>query len=147
MQKCEFNSTKITLLYGHYSGNIQHICSKTPFLENTSGKLLLCTIFNIDVINVEVLHKQVKCYTGIKPCLTLNEIFIRPEAAIVVDKTRKRYGIYMRFWYLNCHLCAGLHTSLVAQQHLRRTYTYPLVFKGLKQYRVQYYILTISKRN
>ena len=94
MQKCEFNSTKITLLYGHYSGNIQHICSKTPFLENTSGKLLLCTIFNIDVINVEVLHKQVKCYTGIKPCLTLNEIFIRPEAAIVVDKTRKRYGIY-----------------------------------------------------
>ena len=79
MQKCEFNSTKITLLYGHYSGNIQHICSKTPVLENTSGKLLLCTIFNIDVINVEVLHKQVKCYTGIKPCLTLNEIFIRPE--------------------------------------------------------------------
>ena len=114
MQKYEFNSTKITLLYGHYSGNIQHICSKTPFLENTSGKLLLCTIFNIDVINVEVLHKQVKCYTGIKPCLTLNEIFIRPEAAIVVDKTRKRYGIYIRFWYLNCHLYAGLHTSLVA---------------------------------
>ena len=79
MQKCELNSTEITLLYGYYSANIQHICSKTPFLENTSRKLLLYTIFNIDVINVEVLHKQVKYYTGIKPCLTLNVIFARPD--------------------------------------------------------------------
>ena len=58
MQKCEF--TEITLLYGYSSVNMQHICCKTSFLENTSGELLLYTVFNIEVINVEVLHQQVK---------------------------------------------------------------------------------------
>ena len=56
MQKCELNSTEITLLYGYSSVNIQHICSQTPFLENTSGELLLYTGFNIEVINVEVFR-------------------------------------------------------------------------------------------
>ena len=60
MQKCEFNSTEITLLYGYSSVNMQHICSRTPFLENTAEELLQYTVFNIEVINVEVLHKQVK---------------------------------------------------------------------------------------
>ena len=60
MQKCEFNSTEITLLYGYSSKNMKHICSRTPFLENTVGELILYTVFNIDVINVGVLHKQVK---------------------------------------------------------------------------------------
>ena len=45
MQKCEFNSTEITVLYGSSSVNMQHICSRTPFLENTSGELLLYTDF------------------------------------------------------------------------------------------------------
>ena len=47
MQKCEFNSTEITPLFGYSSVNMQHICSRTPFLENTSGELILYTIFNI----------------------------------------------------------------------------------------------------
>ena len=60
MQKSKFNSTEITLLYGYSSVNMQHICSRTSLLKNTSGELLLCTVFVIAVINVEVLHKQVK---------------------------------------------------------------------------------------
>ena len=59
MQKREFNSTEITLLYG-YSVNMRHIYSRTPFLENTSGEFLLYTAFNIEVINVEFLLKHVK---------------------------------------------------------------------------------------
>ena len=60
MQKCELNSSEITLLYGYSSKNMKHISSRTPFLENTSGEFILYTVFNIEVINVEVLHKQVK---------------------------------------------------------------------------------------
>ena len=60
MQKREFNSTEITLLYGYSSKNMKHIYSRTLFLENTSGGLILHTVFNIEVTNVEVLHKQVK---------------------------------------------------------------------------------------
>ena len=110
MQKCEFNSAEITLLYGCSFVNMQHICSKTPLLKNTYGELLLYTVFIIEVINVEVLHKQIKYLAGKKPCLTLNVIFARPEAVIVVNKTRKRSGVYIRLWYLNCNLCAGRHT-------------------------------------
>ena len=76
-----------TFLYGYSSKN----SSRTPFLENTSGEIILCTVFNIELINLEVFHKQVKI-----PCLTLNVIFARPEAAIVVDKTRKRSEVYVR---------------------------------------------------
>ena len=57
MQKCEFNSTEITLLYGYSSKNMKHICSRMPYLENASGKPILYNVFNIEVINVEVLHK------------------------------------------------------------------------------------------
>ena len=57
MQKCEFNSTEITLLYGYSSKNMKHICNRIPYLENPSGKLILYNVFNIEVINVEVLHK------------------------------------------------------------------------------------------
>ena len=60
MQKCEFSSTEITLLHGYSSVKMQHICSRTPLLENTSGELLLYTVFIIEVMSVEVLHKQVK---------------------------------------------------------------------------------------
>ena len=44
------------------SVNMLHYCSRTPFLENTSGKLLLRITLDIAVINVEVLSKQVKDY-------------------------------------------------------------------------------------
>ena len=58
MQKCESNSTEIILLYGYSSKNMKHICNRAPFLENTSGKLILYNVFNIrGYINVEVLHK------------------------------------------------------------------------------------------
>ena len=60
MQKCEFNSTEIPLLYRYSSVNMQQICSRTPFLESTSGELVLYTVFNRKVIKIEVLHKQVK---------------------------------------------------------------------------------------
>ena len=60
MQECEFNSTEITLLYGYSSVNMQHICSRMPLLENTSGEVLQYTVFNIEVINLEVLHKLIK---------------------------------------------------------------------------------------
>ena len=134
MQKCQFNSTEITLLYGYSSVTMQHICSRTPFLENASGELLLYTVFIIEVINLEVLHKQVKYQAGKKTCLNLNVIFARSEAAIVVDKTLKRSGVNMHLCYLNCNLCAGRHTSLVAQQHLGRTY---IVYIGLGIQRVE----------
>ena len=60
MQKCEFNSTEITLMYGYSFVNMQYIRSRTRLLENTSGELLLYTVFIIEVMFVEVLHKQVK---------------------------------------------------------------------------------------
>ena len=60
MQKRDFNFIKITLLHGFSSVNMLHICSKAPFLENTSGELILYIVLNIDVINVEVLSKSVK---------------------------------------------------------------------------------------
>ena len=60
MQKCEFNSTEITLMYGYSFVNMQYIRSRTRLLENTSGELLLYTVFIIEVMSVEVLHKQVK---------------------------------------------------------------------------------------
>ena len=60
MPKCEFNSTEIALLYGYSSENIKHICSRVPFLEDISVELILYTVFNIEVINVETLRQQVK---------------------------------------------------------------------------------------
>ena len=54
MQKCDFNQYSFV--------NMLHICGRTPFLENTSGELLLHIILNIEVINIDVLSKQVKNY-------------------------------------------------------------------------------------
>ena len=115
MQKCKFNSTEITLLYGYSSVNMQHVLSRIPFLENTSDELLLNTVFNKEVINAEVLHKQAKYQARKTPRLTLNLTFSRSEVAIAVDKTRKRSGVYVRLWLLNCNLCAWLHTFFVGQ--------------------------------
>ena len=64
MQKCDFNLIEITLLHGCPSVNILHICSRTPFLENTSGKLLLYIVLNIEAINIEVLSKQVNTFSN-----------------------------------------------------------------------------------
>ena len=49
MQKCDFNQ--------HSSVNTLQICSRTPFLGNTFGELLLHIVLNIKVINIEVLSK------------------------------------------------------------------------------------------
>ena len=93
---------------------MQHIWSRTPFLAKRSGELPLYTVFNIEVKQGETLHKQGKYLAGKKPCLILNLIFVRPEAATIVDKTIKRSGGYIGLWYLNSNLWAGRHLSLVA---------------------------------
>ena len=55
------NFIEIILLHEHSHVNVLHFCSRTPFLENTSGELLLLYIvLNIKFTNVEVLSKQVK---------------------------------------------------------------------------------------
>ena len=60
MQECDFKCIEITLLHEYSSVNMLHICRRTPLIENTSEKLLLYIVLNIEVINVEVLSKQVK---------------------------------------------------------------------------------------
>ena len=60
MQKCDFNFIEITLLRGYSSVNMLHICSKTRFLEITSGELLLCIVLNIELKNAEDISKQVE---------------------------------------------------------------------------------------
>ena len=47
-------------LHLYSSVNMLHFCSRMPFLENTSGELLLYIVLNVKVINVEVLSKQVR---------------------------------------------------------------------------------------
>ena len=59
MQKCDFNFIEITLLHGYSPVNMQYVCSRTLFLENTSGELLLYIVLKV-VIDVKVLSKQVK---------------------------------------------------------------------------------------
>ena len=59
MQKCDFSFIEITALSGYSSVNILH-SNRMSFLENTSGELLLYIVLNIEVINVEILPKQVK---------------------------------------------------------------------------------------
>ena len=52
MEKCDF---KCDNLYS--SVNMVHVCSRTPFLENTSGELLLHIVLNIEDINAKFLSK------------------------------------------------------------------------------------------
>ena len=55
------NFIEIILLHEHSHVNVLHFCSRTPFLENTSGELLLLYIvLNIKFTNVEVLSKLPK---------------------------------------------------------------------------------------
>ena len=53
MQKCDFNQYSFV--------NMLHICSRTPFSESNFEELLLHIVLEaIEVINTEVLSKQVK---------------------------------------------------------------------------------------
>ena len=45
----DFNFIEITFLHVYSSINMLHNCSRTPFLENIYGKLLLCFVLNIKV--------------------------------------------------------------------------------------------------
>ena len=59
-------------VHGCSSANMPYICSRTPFSENTSEELPLYIVLNIEVINVEVLFKQVKsCLKYISKLQTL----------------------------------------------------------------------------
>ena len=49
MQKCHFNFIEIPLLHVYSSINMLHICSRTPFLENTYGELLLYIFLNTEI--------------------------------------------------------------------------------------------------
>ena len=49
MRKCDFNFIEIPLLRVYSSINMLHICSRTRFLENTYGELLLYIVLNIEV--------------------------------------------------------------------------------------------------
>ena len=83
----------------------------TPFIVNTSGKLLLYIVLNIEVINEEVLSKQVKnCLKYISIIKTLlltlyvsftwwpNVNFQKPMWLL---KKHKGGDIYIRLWYLS----------------------------------------------
>ena len=48
MQKCDFNFVEITLLHVYSSINMLNICSRTSFLENTYGELLLYIVLNTE---------------------------------------------------------------------------------------------------
>ena len=58
---CEFNSTEFTLLYGYSSENMKHLQQNALVREHIWGTHSVYR-FNMKVINVEVLHKQVKYY-------------------------------------------------------------------------------------
>ena len=60
MQKCDLKYIEITLLHEYSSVNMPHICTRTPFIEDSSRKLLPYIVQNIEVMNVKVLSKQVK---------------------------------------------------------------------------------------
>ena len=51
LKSCDLNFLETTLLHGYFSVNMLHICSRTPFLKNTSEELLLYIVLNIEVIN------------------------------------------------------------------------------------------------
>ena len=82
-------------------------------MENTSGKLFLYIVLNIEVINVEVLPKQVKnCLKYISIIktlfLTLYVSFtwwpkISFQMPMWLLKNTKK-GVYIRLWYLSCNL-------------------------------------------
>ena len=58
MQKCEFNSTEITLLYGYSSKSMKTYLQQNAFFREYIWGTH--TSFKIEVITAEVLHKQIK---------------------------------------------------------------------------------------
>ena len=93
-------------------------------MENTSGKLFLYIVLNIEVINVEVLSKQVKnCLKYISIIktlfLTLYVTFtwwpkISFQMPMWLLKNTKK-GIYIRLWYLSCNLKGRLLGRMTKQ--------------------------------
>ena len=104
MQKCDINFIEIILLCGYSSVNMLYICNRMIFLKNTSGELLLYIILNLEIINVEVLSKQVKNYFKYFKYFKHLSNFIRnfflvakgyfSEAVVVIVKSRKRGYIF-----------------------------------------------------
>ena len=55
-----FSFIEITFPHGYSSVNMLHIRIRTPFSENNYRELLLYVVLNTEVVNVEVLSKQVE---------------------------------------------------------------------------------------
>ena len=100
------------------------VCRRTPLIENTSGKLLLYIVLNIEVINVEVLSKQVKNF--LKYISVIKTLFLTlyvsftwwPKISFqmtmwLLKNTKK--GVYIRLWYLSCNLKGRLSGRMTKQ--------------------------------
>ena len=106
-KECDLNFIEITLLHVYSSMNMPHICSRTPFLENTYGELLFYIVLNIKVRKSKYGSKCVgkKLFEIHFSVITTFSNFIRnlrlvvkyqfSDAVVVVDKTRKKGYIYV----------------------------------------------------
>ena len=86
-----------------------HICSRTPFSKNTSGELLLYIVLNIEVINVEILSKQVKNFEIYFNIENTFPNFIRDFSLVAKVSFQKPQ------WLLIKHERGGIYTSLVPE--------------------------------
>ena len=109
IQKCDFKCSETTLLHESSSVNMLHICRRTPFIENISGKLLLYIVLNMEVINVEVLSKQLNCLKYISIIKTL-------LLTLYVSFTWwPNISFQMPMWLLKKHKGGDTYTSLVPE--------------------------------
>ena len=86
------------------------ICRTMPFKENSSGKLLLYIFLNMEVINVEVLSKQVK------NCLKYISIIKTFFLTLYVSFTWwPNISFQKPMWLLKKHKRGDIYTSLVPE--------------------------------
>ena len=90
--------------------NTLHICSRLPFLENTSGELLLYIVLNTEVTNVEVLSKQLK--NCLKYISILQTLFL---TLYVTFAWWPKVSFQKPQWLLIKHERGGIYMSLVPE--------------------------------
>ena len=115
--------TKVWLqMYWNYTFAWVFFCeyATTPFIENSSGKLLLYIFLNMEVINVEVLSKQVK--NCLKYILIIKTLFL----TLYVSFTRwPNISFQKPMSLLKKHKRGHIYTSLVPE--LQNWVLYPVV--------------------